>query len=164
VLSVFPTFIYSLVILKSIILFKRGSIANKEVGGGAREAGGSGSGQTRGKAGSLCKWNAPAAGLQAALHVTLTSHSCLIPRPAYPPCLQRFNAWIDKQRAGSPQTGLAVYPEVRRQDSLRIVGCLVSSVDPLCLCSALGTTVFKFSAHLPPCNRATAPRWASRCR
>ncbi|KAL4853125.1 hypothetical protein ACK3TF_005902 [Chlorella vulgaris] len=63
VLFVFPTFISALTVLKSIILFKRGAIADKE----------------------------------------------------------KFNAWIDEQRANSPQSGLSVYPEGHRstkRDSL----------------------------------------------
>ncbi|EFN60141.1 hypothetical protein CHLNCDRAFT_133550 [Chlorella variabilis] len=56
VLGVFPTFVSALVVLKSIILFKRGSVADKE----------------------------------------------------------KFNRWIDEQRAASPQPGLSVYPEGHR--------------------------------------------------
>lgn len=53
----------------------------------------------------------------AAGAIYLTNHT--LPHP--PP--QRFNAWIDEQRAGSPQTGLAVYPEVRAE----VERCLCSS-------------------------------------
>lgn len=31
-----------------------------------------------------------------------------------PPLLQKFNRWIDEQRAASPQPGLSVYPEGER--------------------------------------------------
>lgn len=37
-----------------------------------------------------------------------------LPPRSHPPNSQRFNAWIDAQRAASPQTGLAVYPEGHR--------------------------------------------------
>ncbi|KAL4450197.1 hypothetical protein ABPG77_010866 [Micractinium sp. CCAP 211/92] len=56
VLLVFPTFMGALKVLRSVITFKRGSIADKE----------------------------------------------------------KFNRWIDEQRAASPQTGLSVYPEGHR--------------------------------------------------
>ncbi|KAL4452524.1 hypothetical protein ABPG75_008186 [Micractinium tetrahymenae] len=56
VLLVFPTFMGALKVLRSVITFKRGAIADKE----------------------------------------------------------KFNRWIDEQRAASPQTGLSVYPEGHR--------------------------------------------------
>lgn len=56
VLLVFPTFMGALKVLRSVITFKRGAIADKE----------------------------------------------------------KFNRWIDEQRASSPQTGLSVYPEGHR--------------------------------------------------
>lgn len=100
-LGVFPTFIGSLVILRSVILFKRGSIANKEVRRwwrlllpcGAADGG----------------WSVVAP-LRASRHAT----ALLPPQTPHPPLAQRFNAWIDGQRAASPQTGLAVYPEGHR--------------------------------------------------
>lgn len=34
--------------------------------------------------------------------------------PSPGPAPQKFNRWIDEQRAASPQTGLSVYPEGHR--------------------------------------------------
>lgn len=76
------------------------------------EPGGTGTGvQQRGGApGAACISSQPVSGDLPAGSCTCPPLPCPVPpRHALP---QRFNAWIDKQRAGSPQTGLAVYPEV----------------------------------------------------
>ena len=104
VLFVFPTFMGAIKALRSVILFRRGSVADKEVGARWWHGGGlwlpSRSGRQSGATCSRCR---------------CSSHPlAVLPARHLPTLTQKFNNWIDEQRAASPQPGLSVYPEGHR--------------------------------------------------
>lgn len=103
VFAVFPIFMASVMVLRGVVLFKRGLILDKEVRRPGRWAHALPAPNGAGRA---------AAGL--------VGPACLVPRAlmgsmsheggALLPA-QKFNAWLDRKMATSPIPGLLVYPE-----------------------------------------------------
>ena len=93
---VFPMFMFSVVIIRSVILFKRGAIRNKEVRLYFAPS-------PCGVTDIRCSSSSSSGGPSWAPLKPLSSH-----------VLQAFNSMVDKMMARSPVNGLNVYPEGMR--------------------------------------------------
>lgn len=92
---VFPLFMIALRAMRAVLVFNRGQIPDKEVRGislWGRE------GRKR-----TVHYVKPSKCRHYALSTTHHANTMTVP--------QKFNKWIDKELANTPQTGLAVYPE-----------------------------------------------------